>query len=45
MASMIDHVILNRSNYAVWETYMETLLKSKILWQYTNIVIPNAPND
>jgi hypothetical protein len=45
MASNIDLVILNGSNYAVWEPDMETLLKRKGLWQYMNIVIPDPTYD
>jgi hypothetical protein len=41
MASNIDTIVLNGSNYAVWEVDMETLLKSKRLWQYMKTVIPD----
>jgi hypothetical protein len=40
MASKIDPVILNESNYAIWVPDMETLLKSKIPWKYTITMIP-----
>jgi hypothetical protein len=39
MALEIDPVIMNGSNHAVCAMDMETLLKSKELWKYTNIVI------
>jgi hypothetical protein len=45
MASKIDQVLMNRSNYAVWAPDMETPLKSKILCQYTKIVIPYSTDD
>jgi hypothetical protein len=45
MDSNIDLVVLNGSNYVVWEPYMETLLKSKELWKYTKIVILDPTND
>jgi hypothetical protein len=38
MASKIDLVVLNGSNYAVLTPNMETLLKRKGLWKYMNIV-------
>jgi hypothetical protein len=41
----IDPIVLNGSNYAVWEPDMETLLKSKGLWKYTKIVIPDPTDD
>jgi hypothetical protein len=45
MDSNIDLILLNESNYTVWEPYMETLLKRKGLWKYMNIVIPNQMDD
>jgi hypothetical protein len=45
MASKIDPIVLNGSNYAVWAPDMETLLKSKGLWQYTKVVIPDPTDD
>jgi hypothetical protein len=45
MASKIDIVILNGSNYVVWEPNMETLLKSKGLWQYMKTTTPYPTND
>ena len=39
MASKIDPIVLNGSNYAVWTLDMEILLKSKGLWQYTKVAI------
>jgi hypothetical protein len=44
MASKIDPIVLNGSNYAVWAPDMETLLKSKGLWKYTKVAIPD-PTD
>ena len=35
MVSKIEPVVLNGHNYAIWETYMETLLKRKGLWFFT----------
>jgi hypothetical protein len=35
----IDPIVLNGSNYEVWDLDIETLLKSKVLWQYTKVVI------
>ena len=40
MASKINPIILNASNYAVWVPYMESLLKSKGLWKYMKVLIP-----
>jgi hypothetical protein len=40
MASKIDPIFMNGSNYAVWAPDMESLLKSKGLWQYMKDVIP-----
>jgi hypothetical protein len=40
MASKIDAIALNGSNYTIWAPYMETLLKCKGLWKYTKVVIP-----
>jgi hypothetical protein len=45
MASNIDIVFLNGSNYVVWEPYMENLLKIKELWKYMKIVIPDPTYD
>jgi hypothetical protein len=45
MVSDIDHVFLNGLNYAVWEPYMETLLKKKGLWKYTKFAIPDPINN
>jgi hypothetical protein len=45
MASKIDPVVLNGSNYAIWAPDMETLLKSKGLWKYTKTVIPDPMDD
>lgn len=39
MASKIEPTVLNGLNYAIWQTDMEMLLKSKGLWQYTKAVI------
>jgi hypothetical protein len=39
MASKIYLVSLNGSNYVVLTPYMDTLLKSKGSWKYTNTVI------
>ena len=36
---------MNGSNYALWALDMETLLKSKGLWKYTNIVILDPIDD
>lgn len=41
MDSKIEPIILDGLNYAIWETNMEMLLKSKGLWQYMKVVIPN----
>jgi hypothetical protein len=41
----IDHVVMNGSTYVVWAPEMETLLKSKGLWKYMNIVIPYPTDD
>jgi hypothetical protein len=40
MASKINPIFLNGSNYAVWAPDMETLLKIKGSWHYTKVVIP-----
>jgi hypothetical protein len=45
MASKIDLVILNGSNYVVWAPDMETLLKSKGLWKYMKTVILDPIDD
>jgi hypothetical protein len=45
MASNIDHIVLNESNYVVWEPNMETLLKRKGLWQYTKVAISEPTDD
>jgi hypothetical protein len=45
MASNIDHIVLNGSNYAVWAPYMETMLKHKGVWKYMKIVIPDPTDD
>jgi hypothetical protein len=45
MASKIDLVVLNGSNYTIWAPDMETLLKSKGLWQYMKIVIQDPIDD
>jgi hypothetical protein len=45
MDSNIDPFIMNRSNFAVWAPSMETLLKTKGLWQYTKTVILDPTND
>jgi len=39
MASKIESFILNGHEYFIWAPDMETLLKSKGLWKYTNNVI------
>jgi hypothetical protein len=39
MASNIDLIVLNGSTYAIWALDMETLLKSKELFQYTKVEI------
>lgn len=39
MDSKIEPVVVDSLNYVVWETNMETLLKSKGLWQYTKVCI------
>ena len=44
MASKIEPTILYGLNYAIWETYMEDLVKSKGLWQHTKARIPD-PSD
>jgi hypothetical protein len=44
MDSKNDLIVLNGSNYAVWAPDMETLLKSKGLWHYTKVMIPD-PTD
>jgi hypothetical protein len=41
----INPVIMNGSNYTLWELDIETLLKSKGLWKYTNTVIPYPIDD
>jgi hypothetical protein len=41
----IDPVVLNGSNYAVWEPYMETLLKRKGLCQYVKVGILDPTDD
>jgi len=45
MASKIDLLVMNGSNYAACELYMETLLKIKGLWKHTNIVILDQTDD
>jgi hypothetical protein len=45
MASNIDPVIMNGSNYVVWAPDMETLLKSKGLWNYMKTMIPDPTDD
>jgi hypothetical protein len=45
MASKIDLVVLNGLNYVIWAPNMETLLKSKGLWQYTKVVILDLKDD
>jgi hypothetical protein len=44
MASKIDPIFMNGSNYEVWAPYMETMLKSKGMWQYTKVTIPDPTN-
>jgi hypothetical protein len=45
MDSNINPLVMNRSNYAVWEPHMETLLKSKGLFQYMKTVILDPTDD
>jgi len=45
MASNIDLVILNKSNYVVSTPDMETLLNTKWLWKFTKTVIPDPTDD
>jgi hypothetical protein len=45
MSSKFDPIVLNGSNYAVWAPNMETLLKSKGLWKYTKVMIPDPTYD
>jgi len=45
MESNIDHVVLNKLNYAVWALDKETLVKSKGLWIYMKISIPDPTDD
>lgn len=45
MASKIDSIVMNGSNYGVWAPNMETLLKRKGLWQYMKVLIANPIND
>ena len=44
MSSKIDHVILDGLNYDIPTPNMETLLKSKGLYQYMKITIPYPSN-
>jgi hypothetical protein len=41
----IDYVVLNGSNYAVWEPDMENLLKNKGPWKHIKVAIPDATDD
>lgn len=45
MDSKIEPAILNGHNYAFWAQNMETLLKSKGLWQYMKATIPDLKDD
>ena len=38
-------VVLDGLNYGVWETNMEILQKSKGLWQYMKVSIPDPSDD
>ena len=42
MASNIDPIVLDGHDYVGWEPYMETLLKSKGLWKYMKMTIPET---
>jgi hypothetical protein len=44
MALNIDPTFINKPNYAVWALDMETLLKSKGLWKYIKVAIPDPTN-
>jgi hypothetical protein len=41
----IDLIVLNGSNYVVWEPNMETLLKRKGMWKCMKIEIRDPTND
>ena len=45
MAPNQEHMILNGNNYGIWAQNMETLLKSKILWQFTKATIVGSKDD
>jgi hypothetical protein len=45
MDSNINLIILNVSNYAIWEPNMETLLNSKGMWKYMKSMILDPIND
>jgi len=45
MSSKLEPVILNGHNYGVWAQDMETLLKSKGLWQFTKTAVPDPKDD
>jgi hypothetical protein len=45
MSSKPEHVVLNGHNYGIWAQDMETLLKSKVLWQFTKIMVPDPKDD
>jgi len=40
MSSNIEPIVLDGHNYVVSAPHMKILLKRKVLWQYTTIVIP-----
>jgi hypothetical protein len=45
MDSKIEPVVLDGFNYVVWETDMEMLLKSKGIWKYMKVSIPDPSDD
>ena len=42
MTSKIKPIVLNGHNFAIKDTYMETLLKSKGIWNFINISIADS---
>jgi hypothetical protein len=45
MNSKPEPVVLDGHNYGIWAQGIETLLKSKALWQFSKITVPNPKDD
>jgi hypothetical protein len=45
MGTKQESLMLNGHNYGMWAQDMETLLKSKELWQFTKTLVPNPKDE